>query len=60
VSKGKITPARRRHWVTLAAADPGTLEVLASVPNETAVPMVELGHSADSDPVGAAGSEWFY
>ncbi|KUI13452.1 hypothetical protein AU191_16820 [Mycolicibacterium acapulense] len=60
VSKGKITPARRRHWVTLAAADPGMLEVLASVPDETAAPMVELGHAVDSEPVGAGGSEWFY
>lgn len=60
VSKGKITPARRRHWVALAAADPGMLEVLASVPNETAAPIVELGHSIDSETVGAGANEWFY
>ena len=58
ISKGKITAARRGHWVTLIQADPGMAEVLASVPNETAVPMTELGHSlepADSDEAG-----WFY
>ena len=42
----------------LAAADPGMLEVLASVPDETAVPMTELGHSIE--PADAGGSEWFY
>src|SRR5690348_11566002 len=33
IAKGKITPARRRHWITLIGADPGMAEVLASVPN---------------------------
>lgn len=50
VRKGKITPARRKHWVTLITADPGMAEVLASVPNETAAPMTEAGHSMNPDP----------
>lgn len=62
INKGKITPGRRGHWVTLIQADPGMAEVLASVPNETAVPMTELGHS--SDPItntgDGAAAEWFY
>ena len=61
INKGKITPGRRGHWVTLIQADPGMAEVLASVPNETAVPITELGHS--SDPIAKTGDdapEWFY
>jgi hypothetical protein len=58
ISKGKITPARRKHWVTLILADPGMGEVLASVPNETAVPMTEIGHSLE--PELAESSAWFY
>ncbi|TDK88658.1 hypothetical protein [Mycolicibacterium mucogenicum] len=59
INKGKITPGRRGHWVTLIQADPGMAEVLASVPNETAVPMTELGHSSDADTSDGA-AEWFY
>ena len=58
ISKGKITPSRRGHWVTLIQADPGMAEVLASVPNETAVPMTELGHSLE--PADSAEAGWFY
>lgn len=61
VSKGKITPARRRHWVNLITADPGMAEVLASVPNETAVPLTEMGHGVDSDGrPGEQQESWFY
>jgi len=61
VNKGKITPARRKHWVSLIEADPGMADVLAAVPNETAVPMTEVGHSADAgtDDLAEAG-RWFY
>jgi hypothetical protein len=59
VDTGKITPARRKHWVELIAADPGTAEVLAAVPNETAVPMSEVGHSADNSDL-AEPAPWFY
>jgi hypothetical protein len=59
VGKGKITPARRKHWVTLIEADPGMADVLAAVPNETAVPMSEVGHAADTAN-GDDSGEWFY
>jgi hypothetical protein len=59
IGKGKITPARRKHWVELITADPGMADVLASVPNETAVPMTELGHSTDVDDQ-ADKPAWFY
>jgi hypothetical protein len=49
ISRGKITAGRRKHWLSLIAADPGMAEVLASVPDETAVPLTEIGHSAASE-----------
>lgn len=60
VSKGKITPGRRKHWVTLIEADPAMAEVLAAVPNETAVPMTEVGHSVEGDSDDDDRGEWFY
>jgi hypothetical protein len=59
IAKGKIAPSRRGHWVTLIQADPGMAEVLTSVPNETAVPMTELGHSLETNDADTGG-EWFY
>lgn len=59
VSKGKITPARRKHWVSLIEADSAMADVLAAVPNETAVPLSEIGHAADQT-AGAAPVAWFY
>ncbi|KUH89799.1 phage protease [Mycobacterium sp. IS-1556] len=63
INKGKITPGRRKHWVSLIQADPGMADVLAGVPNETAVPMTEVGHS--TDPAHDQGDDehervWFY
>lgn len=63
VSKGKITLARRKHWVDLITADPGMGEVLASVPNETAVPLTEVGHGVgreDGDHEDPQQPQWFY
>jgi hypothetical protein len=59
IAKGKITGPRKRHWITLCTNDPGMLEVLAAVPNETAVPMTELGHSTDVDKHDDEPA-WFY
>ena len=59
VAKGKITPARRKHWVTLISADQGMEQVLASVPAETAVPMSEVGHSHDDPNDVTEPAEWF-
>ena len=58
INHGRITPSRRKRWVSLIEADPGMADVLASVPNETAVPMTELGHSLE--PELAESSAWFY
>lgn len=58
VNKGKITPARRKHWVSLIEADPAMADVLAAVPDETAVPLTELGHSTEPDL--AESVQWFY
>lgn len=60
VTKGKITPSRRKHWVSLIEADPGMADVLAAVPIETAVPMTEVGHSADNAGDTAEAAAWFY
>jgi hypothetical protein len=61
INKGKITAARRKHWVTLIEADPGMADVLAAVPNETAVPLTEVGHGMDGahDDLAERGA-WFY
>lgn len=61
ISKGKITAGRRKHWVDLIAADPGMADVLASVPDETAVPLTEIGHSISNED-GSANRDagWFY
>jgi D-aminopeptidase len=60
VDKGKITRSRRKHWVSLIEADPGMADVLAAVPNETAVPMSEVGHSADNTADLAEAAEWLF
>jgi hypothetical protein len=59
IRKGKIAASRRKHWVSLIGADPGMAEVLAAVPNETAVPMAEIGHGVATDEGLAETSEWF-
>lgn len=60
VNNGKITPGRRKHWVSLIEADPGMADVLAAVPNETAVPLSEVGHAADTSRDLAEAGQWFY
>ncbi|WP_163751241.1 hypothetical protein [Mycolicibacterium helvum] len=60
ISKGKVMASRRKHWVTLIEADPGMAEVLAATPNETAVPLSEIGHAADNTGDLAQPAGWFY
>lgn len=60
ISKGKITAARRQHWVALIGADPAMADVLASTPAETAVPLSEIGHSLDPADNGDQRDGWFY
>lgn len=62
VRRGKIAASRRKHWVNLIGADPGMADVLASVPDETAVPLSEAGHGQNPDP-GAElveAADWFH
>ncbi len=60
VRKGKITAPRKRHWMTLTEADPGMADVLAAVPDETAVPLTEVGHSTEARADDKADATWFY
>ncbi len=56
ISLGKITPARKEHFVTLMRADEvGTTQLLAGIPAYTAVPMNELGHALE--PQAFAGGD---
>lgn len=59
LSKGKITPARRGHYLKLMAADPkGTAELLDGLPDEIAVPISEIGHAAASES-SSEELDWF-
>ncbi|WP_054246391.1 phage protease [Rhodococcus opacus] len=50
LANGKITPARRDHWLTLMSADrEGTTAILEGLPKELAVPLSEVGHGRDSE-----------
>ncbi|MBX7453406.1 hypothetical protein GR927_35955 [Mycolicibacterium sp. 3033] len=61
IAQGKITPARKDHWVALITADPGMGDVLANVPPETAVPLSEIGHGVDGlNGDQQAREDWFY
>ena len=63
VDRGAITPGRKKHWVQLLDADPGMHDVLASIPNETAVPLSEIGHAAaesDTQLTPDGVPHWFY
>ena len=55
ISAGKVTPARREHFVALMDADPeGTAELLDSLPAELAVPTAEIGTGQGADDVDSA------
>ena len=48
IGKGKITAVRRDHFIALMKVDSeGTSKLLNDLPNETAVPLSELGHSTE-------------
>lgn len=59
VAKGKITLARRQHWITLVTADPAMADVLAATPAEAAIPLAERGHAQDVTD-HADEPAWFY
>lgn len=51
VADGRIAPARREHWVTALAADPGAADVLAGLEKGLVPVGAEIGHAGDgSDP----------
>lgn len=55
LSVGKITPARRDHWLTLLSADrEGTTAILDGLPKELAVPLSEVGHGQGADVAASA------
>jgi len=58
--RGAIAPSRRKHWIMLCTNDEGMLAELAAVPNETAVPMTEIGHSVEAADHDADKPAWFY
>ena len=49
IRRGKITPARRKHWVTLITNDAALGDTLNAIPDETAIPLTEIGHGIDDD-----------
>lgn len=52
IGKGKITGARRDHFIALMKVDSeGTSKLLSDLPDETAVPLNELGHSIEPTDV---------
>lgn len=59
LSKGKITAARRSHWITMIEADPAMADTLASIPDQFAVPLTEIGHGVDADREIIEQGEWF-
>ena len=56
IDRGKVRLARRKHWIELIAPDPGMADVLAGIPDETAVPLSEAGHSSSSSASSTVSS----
>ena len=59
IQRGAITPARKKHWVTLCAADPEMRKTLAAMPSDMAVPMTEVGHGQSGDEGIVERADWF-
>ncbi|GAA12570.1 hypothetical protein [Gordonia alkanivorans] len=61
IKRGAITRGRSDHWRTLLEHDPGMETVLAKIPDETAIPMKEIGHGVDNQDLSNSepGSTWF-
>lgn len=57
INRGSITPARRQHWLTVLAADPGMADTLASLPSGLVPVTGEIGHATESATEPAA---WFH
>lgn len=58
--RGAITPADKKHWTALIEADPTKADVLASLPDEFAVPLTEIGHGQGGEDDGITETApWF-
>ncbi|MDV3136746.1 phage protease [Mycobacterium sp. 29Ha] len=60
INTGRITPARKKHWLTLCTNDEAMIQHLASIAPGTAVPLAEVGHSADNTADLDKPAAWFY
>lgn len=49
IKRGAITLSRKDHWTNLIAADPEMATILKNTPDETAVPLNEVGHSVGNE-----------
>lgn len=60
IDTGRIIPSRKDHWLTLCTNDGAMIEHLASIAPGTAVPLAEIGHSADNTDDLTQPAAWFY
>ncbi|BBZ22910.1 phage protease [Mycolicibacter hiberniae] len=60
ISTGRIMARSKKHWVTLCENDDTMVQHLASIAPGTAVPLDEVGHSADTTGELAEPAPWFY
>ncbi|MCW2654244.1 MAG: hypothetical protein JWR32_5220 [Mycobacterium sp.] len=60
INTGRVTPGRRKHWITLCENDETMLQHLASIAPGTAVPLGEIGPAADTTDDLAEPAPWFY
>ena len=64
IDRGAIAASREKHWISLLDADPGMADVLAKIPDQTAVPLSELGHASAENGAGDGIPDgvpaWFY
>jgi hypothetical protein len=60
INTGRITPGRKKHWLTLCTNDEAMLEHLTSIAPGTAVALSEIGHAADNTDDLAKPAGWFW
>ncbi|GFG62808.1 hypothetical protein MKUB_29180 [Mycobacterium kubicae] len=60
IDTGRIMASSKKHWITLCENDETMLPHLASIAPGTAVPLSEVGHSADATPDPNPSGQWFY
>lgn len=55
--RGAITTADQKHWIAVLEVDPSKATVLASIRDQFAVPLSEIGHAGEGAS-GDAGADW--